>query len=585
MNVIASISFRNLVRQKRRNLLLGTAIAFGTMILVLANAFSAGISDVIFNKIMRFVAGHVAVTYAERGNMYTQVFRDGDRLLDIVKKTAGDVEQFSEAIGVMARGIGNGRSDNLIIVGIDLSARISKKDLEETMQNFTMVKGSFLDVADSTKENPVIMTLDKANYLNLKMGDVLRIRVTDINGQTQAARMTIVGLYKPSNAFMGAVTFGEMHDVKGILGYGPHEIGQLYLTIKDPKKRAVRLADSIHAALAPAMAVVPALDNKGSSVPLLGYRADSMYTRELKTVVRIASGDSAAAYKRDGVMAGTALAARLNIHAGDTFGISWPKKYGGMAQARLPVKAIFSSADSGISNNLMLLNEYRFFDLFYHDWPAAAPDSVRKLLPDSAKGAAKLVAAEWILLDRCKTTEEVRKRYKEIIKHKYAATTVDVQTMYETASDVLKLEAALNMITLIAVMVLFFIILIGVVNTLRMTIRERTREIGTVRAIGMQKKDVRNSFILETAFLTLFASAAGTVLGFAAMALLSIPKFSVIDNPIGMLLVGGHLHFVPTLWGIIGYNALILAIAVATSWFPARRAANMAPTAALRHYE
>ena len=66
------------------------------------------------------------------------------------------------------------------------------------------------------------------------------------------------------------------------------------------------------------------------------------------------------------------------------------------------------------------------------------------------------------------------------------------------ASEVLKLEQVLNLITIIAVLILFFIILIGVVNTLRMTIRERTREIGTIRAIGMQKKDVRNVFILES---------------------------------------------------------------------------------------
>jgi ABC-type antimicrobial peptide transport system permease subunit len=118
-----------------------------------------------------------------------------------------------------------------------------------------------------------------------------------------------------------------------------------------------------------------------------------------------------------------------------------------------------------------------------------------------------------------------------------------------------------------------------------MTIRERTREIGTVRAIGMQKKDVRNSFLLETGFLALFSSIAGTILGFAAMAGLSLIKINAQDNPLSMLLVNGHLNFVPNIIATIGYNVLIVFIAVATAYFPARRAANMSAAAAFRHYE
>jgi ABC-type antimicrobial peptide transport system permease subunit len=150
---------------------------------------------------------------------------------------------------------------------------------------------------------------------------------------------------------------------------------------------------------------------------------------------------------------------------------------------------------------------------------------------------------------------------------------------------VVNLEVALNLITLGAVMVLFFIILIGVVNTLRMTIRERTREIGTVRAIGMQKNDVRNTFLLETFFLSLFSTIAGALAAFAVMAGLSLIKINTQDNPLGMLLVNGHLNFAPTLVGTIAYTLLILLIAVATAYFPAQRAAKMSAASALRHYE
>jgi putative ABC transport system permease protein len=194
------------------------------------------------------------------------------------------------------------------------------------------------------------------------------------------------------------------------------------------------------------------------------------------------------------------------------------------------------------------------------------------------------LSTEWILLDRTRTTSELRKKYTDIARLKTKATTVDVQTMYESASMIINLEYALNLITLAAVMILFFIIQVGVVNTLRMTIRERTREIGTMRSIGMQKGDVRNIFLLETFFLTFFACLAGIALSFVAMALLTLIQFPGSGNPLGMLLVNHRLHFVPTLLGTVFYFILILAIATATAWFPARKAAQLSPSDALRHF-
>jgi ABC-type lipoprotein release transport system permease subunit len=188
-------------------------------------------------------------------------------------------------------------------------------------------------------------------------------------------------------------------------------------------------------------------------------------------------------------------------------------------------------------------------------------------------------------MKRTKTTQEMQKQTKEVTKLRSHAFTVNVQSMYESASMVVNLEKALNLITFAAVMILFFIILIGVVNTLRMTIRERTREIGTTRAIGMQKADVRNSFVYETFFLALFSSAVGTIMAFAAMFGLAQITIDAVGNPMGMILVNSHLHFVPIVTRVVGFNVLIWIIAVVTAWFPARRAANLSAATALRHYE
>jgi ABC-type lipoprotein release transport system permease subunit len=161
---------------------------------------------------------------------------------------------------------------------------------------------------------------------------------------------------------------------------------------------------------------------------------------------------------------------------------------------------------------------------------------------------------------------------------------IDVRTMYESASQVLDLESALNKITVIAVLIMFFIILIGVVNTLRMTIRERTREIGTMRALGVHQADVRNIFLLETFQLAFFSAVAGLMLALVVMFLLS--SFTIETQSIlGLFLSKRKLYFLPFVSDIVRNIVMILIISTATAYFPSRRAAKLDAAEALRHYE
>ena len=61
----------------------------------------------------------------------------------------------------------------------------------------------------------------------------------------------------------------------------------------------------------------------------------------------------------------------------------------------------------------------------------------------------------------------------------------------------------------LVVSVLLLVVIIGILNTMAIAIRERTREIGTLRAIGMQRRKVLWLFVLETGLLGLAGAAAG----------------------------------------------------------------------------
>lgn len=588
MKLLIMLSLRNLLRQKRRNILLGTAMALGVSILVVANSFSQGVSDIMFNKIMRWVTGQITVRFNEEGKIYRELFRDKERVMTLIKSEPGVLEA-DEAVGMFCRAIGNGKSDNVIIVGANTAGDISEESLKELEDSFKLLEGKWEDLRSFSGDNPAFVSSEKAKYLNVKMNDTIRLRFRNMFGQDQAVRLTVKGIVKNDNIFMQPVIFLEAKNAKDVLGYRPYESASIAIKINDPKKNAKAIADSLHDKLKPGTAAIYAsvlANGRLGEASVFGYNSSSGTKKILSEPLKLSAGMMDSAMKKDGVMVTLPLAKKLGITAGSEIIIRHGLKFDKSreAETKLKISAVLEP-ENGLGDSVLLINDDKFYNIYYQNLPDEKGFPAGAYFPENGSYWQKFLSAEWVLLDRTYTTDDYVKKYREIGQQKWKGTSVDVSTMYETASDILKLEGVLKLITLSAVLVLFFIILLGVVNTLRMTIRERTREIGTLRSIGMQKADIRNSFILETLFLSLFASLAGIIAGFAAMWLISRFTFNLQDNPFGMLLVNGHIYFLPSFWGIAANVMLIIAIAVVTAYFPAKKASNMSPAKALGHFE
>jgi putative ABC transport system permease protein len=112
--------------------------------------------------------------------------------------------------------------------------------------------------------------------------------------------------------------------------------------------------------------------------------------------------------------------------------------------------------------------------------------------------------------------------------------------------------------------------LFGIVNTLVLTVFERTREIGMLRAIGMTRRQVRRMIRHESVITSLIGAAIGIVLGIVLAALL-IARVDFIDFTF------------PTTQVIVFAIAAVL-VGILAAIFPARRAAKLNPLEAL-HYE
>ena len=113
--------------------------------------------------------------------------------------------------------------------------------------------------------------------------------------------------------------------------------------------------------------------------------------------------------------------------------------------------------------------------------------------------------------------------------------------------------------------------LFGIVNTLVLTVFERTREIGMLRAIGMTRRQVRRMIRHESVITALIGAAIGIVLGDRAR--------RAADRARRV-----HRLRVPDRRRSIVFAIAAVVVGIVAAIFPARRAAKLDPLEAL-HYE
>lgn len=569
---IFTISFRNFLRQKRRNILLGIAMAFGIMVLTVSNSFSKGISVNLLDRLIVHMAGHIKISMVEKSRIMTPVIRNKAWMLDQIQATVPDIKSIEESLGTMARAVGNGKSDYIYIVGVKLD--------EGFKSYFKPLEGTFKDYESNKYQNPLIISEQKAKYLKVKVGDQLSIRFQNINGQQDTAMVTVALIIKSENMFMDYALFMPLDHVKKIMGYQPWETGALQITLKnDPKKNSVKYANILHQKLKPNPAYIQGIANQHQVLILPFEKAISqnVLTQYLAFQPNGFNVDS------KGVLISSSLAQKLGKKPGDLIQIIYSTQFKKEpAEWSLPIAAMTQIKNTSIPSDIIFVNSDLFFDQYNYDYPQINTPLTKLMTLDPKSLFWTQIAGEWKLLDRTEDTKNFYKKWKNILQNKQSQPILDITSMYENASQILQTESAFNLIMLVAGVILFSMIMVGVLNSLRMMVRERTREIGTMRAIGLKQSAVRNIFILETIYLAFFSWLAGLILAIIVMNLLSLIQFGS-DNPLNILMVDRHLYFVTTFGNISQNFLVIMVMSIITAYFPARAAARLKPAEAFRH--
>lgn len=120
----------------------------------------------------------------------------------------------------------------------------------------------------------------------------------------------------------------------------------------------------------------------------------------------------------------------------------------------------------------------------------------------------------------------------------------------------------------------------GIANTMIMSILERTREIGIMKAIGAEDREIKLIFFVEAAVLGLIGGLIGVLCAWGIDAIANRLAYRFILKPQGASFV--DFFWLPP-WLSIGAILFALVVSILAALYPAARAARIDPVRALRH--
>lgn len=183
-----------------------------------------------------------------------------------------------------------------------------------------------------------------------------------------------------------------------------------------------------------------------------------------------------------------------------------------------------------------------------------------------------------ILLDNVDNTDII----KSNLKSRYPA--LSVLSWKELEPILMALSSMMDQMAYFLLIIILIAMAFGIINTMMMAVLERTRELGMLMAVGMNKRKVFLMIMLETIFLSLVGTFAGIAFSAVTIQYTGLKGINFAAWAEGYEAFGYSALVYPALYldFYIGMTVLVIITAIISSIFPARKALRYNPAAAIR---
>jgi len=167
-------------------------------------------------------------------------------------------------------------------------------------------------------------------------------------------------------------------------------------------------------------------------------------------------------------------------------------------------------------------------------------------------------------------------RISEISKHLENIPDIQVVTMTQVMGTIMNLVGSARTLLISVIIVAIIISAVGIMNTLLMSVNERTREFGMMKAIGASGLDIGRLVLIETLFITVIGGVIGLLLSTLGSGLIEgFVKGIIPYSPAGRLMAPEP--------GLIGLCLLFsIIIGFVCGIYPAIRSSRLTPMEAIR---
>jgi len=174
-------------------------------------------------------------------------------------------------------------------------------------------------------------------------------------------------------------------------------------------------------------------------------------------------------------------------------------------------------------------------------------------------------------------------KFEVVNREQWTGQKLDVTTWEDELSFLMWTLDLLKALKILLLVILVAIVITGIMNTMWIAIRERTREIGTLRAIGMHRRGILMMFLFESLLLGIGSTVGGAIVGSLLAAGLNALNIGV-RGPVQFFLMADHLHLSVHGDSVIVSIIFLTVLTGLAALYPSIRAARLRPIEAMSHF-
>ncbi len=268
----------------------------------------------------------------------------------------------------------------------------------------------------------------------------------------------------------------------------------------------------------------------------------------------IISGNYLSPDDRDAVLIGRPMAEKLNLKAGDNVSLSLNTADGNVQDQTFIVKGIYTTNTYGFDSGTIFL-----------------PLAKAQAMTQTENHASTI----YVLLNNTTMTDTV-------VPSLSVPSNLEIKTWKDLNSLFVEYEAFAQSYIAIFYMIILAISASVIINTLIMSVYERTREIGILSAIGMRGGRIMMLFLAESSMLAIGGVIMGLILGVLGTLYFNINGFYIGDMGLSGMAIADTIYAKLTLDNLINLTIMSFVVTMLAGLYPAVMASRMQPVEALR---